>query len=63
MIGEKVPNCTQRVVSSSSRAPKKCPPMSWLHQPYPMLAAVAVKCGWNASEAQEMTVSPEKPTG
>jgi len=28
-----------------------------------MLLAVAVTCGWNASDAHEITVSPENPTG
>jgi len=28
-----------------------------------MLDAVAVKYGWKASDAHEMTASPENPTG
>ena len=63
MIGENTPNCTHRVASSSSLLPKKCPPMSWLHQPKPTLDAVAVKYGWKSSDAQLITVSPEKPIG
>ena len=30
---------------------------------YPMLEAVAVNCGWKASDSQVTIVSPEKPTG
>jgi hypothetical protein len=41
-IGENRPSWSQRVASSSSRAPKMWPPTSWLHQPYPMFDAVAV---------------------
>src|SRR5215212_2849458 len=63
LIGEKVPSWYQRVASSGSLAPPRCPPMSWLHQKYPTLAAVAVKYGWNARDAQVAIVSPEKPTG
>jgi hypothetical protein len=40
-----------------------CPPISWLHQPYPILLAVAVKHGWNFKESQDTKVSPEKPIG
>ena len=43
--------------------PHMCPPMSWLHQPYATFAAVAVNCGWKASDSQLTTVSPEKPIG
>jgi hypothetical protein len=62
MMGEKTPNCTHRVASSSSRTPRVCPPMSWLHHEYPIFDAVAVNSGWNARDAHETTVSPENPT-
>src|SRR6478752_598410 len=62
-IGENAPSWSHRVASSSSLPPNMWPPMSWLHQPEPMFDAVAVKDGWNANDAHEMTVSPLNPTG